>query len=168
MPPDSESDVWSWLEWQSELIEANAQLRSQAAANADTDKSSATIEPARIRLRFIPSSILRQCAPSWQLREIVCQQSSHKRSLWVAASGATYLAPVTKGFTGCRKSRLFCHSEARLSPRNLSAVLICRKEGEIPRRKTRLGMTKGARTNFISLCYFRRRHTPGSANPVSI
>jgi hypothetical protein len=39
------------------------------------------------------------------------------------------------------KSKHFCHSEACLSPRNLSAVLICRKEREIPRRNNCLGMT---------------------------
>ena len=41
-------------------MDANAQETSHAAANEVTDSSSATIEPANIRLILMPFSILQQ------------------------------------------------------------------------------------------------------------
>jgi hypothetical protein len=43
-------------EWQSELACANAQETSHAGANEDTDSSSATIDPANMRLIIMPIS----------------------------------------------------------------------------------------------------------------
>lgn len=58
MPPGAEPLVSVCCEWQSAFLEGNAQERSQAAANADTESSSATIEPANMRLIIMPESIL--------------------------------------------------------------------------------------------------------------
>ena len=68
MLPDGEFWVSVCCAWQSEFIEANAQERSHAAANADTDSSSATIEPANMRLIITPISILRQSVTVLQSR----------------------------------------------------------------------------------------------------
>jgi hypothetical protein len=59
-------------EWQSELARANAQERSHAAANEDTDSSSATIEPANMRLIIMPISIVRQSDSLLQPQENMC------------------------------------------------------------------------------------------------
>lgn len=59
-------------EWQSELIEANAQEMSQAPADAETASSSAAIKPANIRRNAIAISMLRQNASAWQPQEIIC------------------------------------------------------------------------------------------------
>ena len=66
MPPTAESWDEVCAEWQSEFIEANAQERSHAAVSDDTHRSSATIEPAKMRLISIPSSILRQSIAALQ------------------------------------------------------------------------------------------------------
>jgi len=60
MSPGAESWDSVCLAWQSELIEANAQETSQAAANDVTDSSNAAIEPANMRLIIIPILMLRQ------------------------------------------------------------------------------------------------------------
>jgi len=53
-----------WLgaacEWQSESARANAQESSHAAARGVTDRSRATIEPAKMHLILISISMLRQ------------------------------------------------------------------------------------------------------------
>ena len=59
MPPGVESWDSDWSKWQSEFIEANAQETSPAAANEDTESSSATIEPTNMRFIIMPISILR-------------------------------------------------------------------------------------------------------------
>jgi hypothetical protein len=70
MPPGAKSWDSACCEWQSELIEANAQETSHAAANEETDSSSATIEPANMRLIIMLISILRQSVSPLQLRAI--------------------------------------------------------------------------------------------------
>ena len=72
MSPDGESWDSVCPEWQSEFIEANAQERSHAAASGDTDKSSATIEPANVRLMIMPISMLRQSLSLFQYQESRC------------------------------------------------------------------------------------------------
>jgi hypothetical protein len=70
MPPGAKSCDSVCCEWQSELIAANAQETSHAAANEETDSSSAMIELAKMRLTITPISILRQSVSALQLREI--------------------------------------------------------------------------------------------------
>jgi hypothetical protein len=59
MPPGIAALATAGLELQSEFNTANAQDTSHAAANPDAGRSSATIQPANIRLNIIPNSILR-------------------------------------------------------------------------------------------------------------
>src|SRR5258708_687551 len=66
-----DGDFWASVccAWQSDVIEANAQETSHAAANEDTDSSSATIEPANMRRIITPDSILRQSVSPLQPQE---------------------------------------------------------------------------------------------------
>jgi hypothetical protein len=70
MPPGAMSCDLVCSEWQSELIEANEQETSHAAANEETDSNSAAIEPANMRLIIMPISILRQSVSPLQPPEI--------------------------------------------------------------------------------------------------
>src|ERR1700683_4718616 len=70
MPPAAESGGSVFPEWQSEFIEANAQEISQAAASDAADNSSATMEPAKMRLIIMPLSIVRQSVAALQLSAI--------------------------------------------------------------------------------------------------
>jgi len=76
MPPDAEASLLACSEWQSELIEANAQETSHAAPSEHAESSSARIEHAKMRLRIIWSFSLRQSCSVFQPQETLGSESA--------------------------------------------------------------------------------------------
>ena len=66
IPESAEIREGDSCEWQSESASANAQERSHAPASEDITSSSATTEPAIVRLTIILALIVRQSASTLQ------------------------------------------------------------------------------------------------------